>query len=56
MPEQQPLRPGETAPLAGYYRVHNALGSPIEQVVAVREGELLPPLPTGFTWVLMDKW
>jgi hypothetical protein len=56
MPDQQPLRPGETAPLAGYYRVHNALGSPIEQVVAMREGELLPPLPTGFTWVLMDNW
>jgi hypothetical protein len=56
MPDPQHLRPGEAAPLAGYYRAHNALGSPIEQVVAVREGELLPPLPQDFTWVLIERW
>ena len=55
-PDPQPLRPGDTAPLAGYYRAHNALGSPIEQVVAIRQGEQLPPLPPGFTWVRIEKW
>jgi hypothetical protein len=56
MPDPQPLHPGETAPLAGYYQAHDAFGSPIEQVVAMREGEKLPPLPFGFTWFLMEKW
>ena len=56
MPDPQHLDPGKPAPVVGYYRAQNALGSPIEQVVAMREGELLPPLPTGFIWVLMDKW
>jgi hypothetical protein len=56
MPDQQPLHPGETAPLAGYYRAHDAFGSPIGQVVAMREGEKLPPLPFGFTWFRMEKW
>jgi hypothetical protein len=51
-----PLRPGETAPAAGYYRAHDAAGSPIEQVVAMREGEQLPPLPAGFTWAKMMAW
>jgi len=58
-PDPPHLRPGETAPLAGYYRAHNVLGSPVEQVVAMREGEKLPPLPPlspGFTWVRMEKW
>ena len=56
MPDPQPLSPGQPAPVAGYYRAHNAVGRPIEQVVPMREGELLPLLPKGFTWVLMDKW
>ena len=56
MPDPQPLRPGDTVPLAGYYRAHNVFGSPIEQVVAMREGEKLPPLPVGFTWVRIEAW
>ncbi len=56
MPDPQHLDPGQPAPVAGYYRAHSASGTPIEQVVPMREGELLPPLPTGFTWVLMEKW
>jgi hypothetical protein len=56
MPNLQPLRPGDAAPLAGYYRAHNVVGSPIEQVVAMRKGEKLPPLPAGFTWVWIEAW
>jgi hypothetical protein len=56
MPDPQHLEPGQAAPVAGYYRAHNSLGAPIQQVVPMREGELLPPLRKGFTWVLMDKW
>ena len=56
MPDLQHLDPGQPAPAAGYCRAHNVLGAPIEQVVSMREGELLPPLPKGFTWVLMDQW
>jgi hypothetical protein len=56
MPDPQPLDPGQPAPVAGYYRAHNVLRAPIEQVVPMREGEPLPPLPEGFTWVLMEKW
>jgi len=56
MPDPQPVSPGQPAPVAGYYRAQNAFGAPIEQVVPMREGEPLPPLPKGFTWVLMDKW
>jgi hypothetical protein len=56
MPDLQQIDPGQPAPVAGYYRAHNVLGVPGEQVVPMREGEPLPPLPKGFTWVLMDKW
>jgi hypothetical protein len=56
MPDPQHLRRGEPAPLAGYYRAHDATGSPTEQVVAMRQSEQLPPLPQGFTWVLIERW
>ena len=56
MPDPQHLDPGKPAPAAGYYRAHDVLGTPIAQVVPMRDGEPLPPLPEGFTWVLMDKW
>jgi hypothetical protein len=56
MPDPQHLDPGQLAPFAGYYRAHDAHRSPIAQVVPMREGEALPPLPKGFTWVLMEKW
>ena len=56
MPDPQHLRHGELAPLAGYYRAHDAAGEPIEQVVAMRQSEQLPPLPQGFTWVLIERW
>jgi len=56
MPDPQHLDPGQPAPVAGYYRAHDASGTRIERVVSMREGELLPPLRKGFTWVLMDKW
>jgi len=56
MPDPQHLDPGQPAPVAGHYRAHDARRSAIAQVVRMREGELLPPLPTGFTWVLMEKW
>jgi hypothetical protein len=56
MPDPQHLRPGEPAPGAGYYQAHNVLASPIEQVVAMQQGDHLPPLPTGFTWVLIEVW
>jgi hypothetical protein len=56
MPDPEPLRPEETVSLTGYYQAHDELGSPIEQVVAVREGEKLPPLPVGFTWVRIEAW
>jgi hypothetical protein len=56
MPDPQHLDPGQLTPFAGYYRAHDVFGSPIEQVVPMREGEALPPLPKGFTWVLMEKW
>ena len=57
MPDGQPLNPGQPAPVAGYYRAHDAHGSPIAQVVPMREGEPLPSLPKGCTWVLlMEKW
>jgi hypothetical protein len=32
------------------------LGPPIEHVVAMQEGERLPPLPLGFLWLLMQQW
>jgi hypothetical protein len=56
MPDPQHLDPGQPAPVAGYYRAHDAFGAPTEQVVPIRESEPLPPLPKGFTWVLMEKW
>jgi hypothetical protein len=56
MPDPQHLDPGQLALFAGYYRAHNALGTPTEQVVPMREGEPLPPLPKGFTWALMENW
>jgi hypothetical protein len=56
MPDPQYLDPGQPAPHAGHYRAHDAHRSPIAQVVRMREGEPLPPLPKSFTWVLMDKW
>ena len=56
MPGPQHLDPGQPTPVAGYYRAHNVLGAPVEEVVPMREGEPLPPLPKGFTWVLMEKW
>jgi hypothetical protein len=56
MPGLQPLRPGDIAPVAGYYRAHDAAGSPIAQTVAMRQGEKLPPLPVGFTWALVETW
>jgi hypothetical protein len=56
MPNLQHLRPGDAAPLAGYYRAHDAAGSPIEQVVAMRQDEKLPPQPLGFTWALVETW
>jgi hypothetical protein len=56
MPDPQHLRPGDAAPVAGYYRAHDAAGSPIAQVAAMREAEQLPPLPPGFTWFRMEKW
>jgi hypothetical protein len=49
VPRLQYLDPRQPAPVAGYYRAHDAHRSPIEQVAAMREGELLPPLPAGFT-------
>jgi hypothetical protein len=55
MPDSHSLSPGQPAPVAGYYCARNMFGAPIEQVVPMREGEPLPPLPKGFTWVLMDK-
>jgi len=56
MADPQHLEPGQPTPVAGYYRAHNMFRSPVEQVVPRREGEPLPLLPKGFTWVLMDKW
>ena len=56
MPDPQPFRPGDTVLLAGYYRAHDVSGWPIDQVVAMRQGEKLPPLPEGFTWVRMETW
>jgi hypothetical protein len=56
MPDPKHLDPGQPAPFAGHYQAHDARRSPIAQVVRMRLGELLPPLPRGFTWVLMDKW
>ena len=55
MPDPQHLDPVQPAPVAGYYRAHDAFGAPTEQVVPMRESEPLPPLPKGFTWVLMEK-
>ncbi len=49
MPDPQHLDPEQPAPVAGYYRAHDTFGAPIEQVVPMREGEPLPPLPRGFT-------
>jgi hypothetical protein len=56
MPDPRHLDPGQPSPVAGYYRAHNVFRSPGEQIVPMREDEPLPPLPKGFTWVLMDKW
>jgi hypothetical protein len=56
MPDLQPLRPGDPAPLAGYYRAHDTLGSAIPQMVVMGQGEKLPPLPRGFTWVRIEAW
>jgi hypothetical protein len=56
MPDPEHLDAGQPAPVAGYYRAHDVHRSPIAQVVRMREGELLPPLPKGLTWVLMHEW
>jgi hypothetical protein len=56
MQDPQHLDPGQPAPVTGYYRAQDAHRSPIAQVVPMREGEPLPPLTKGFTWVLMKKW
>jgi len=56
MPDPQHLDPGHPVPAAGYYLAHDMFGESIAQVVPMREGEPLPPLPKGFTWVLMEKW
>jgi hypothetical protein len=56
LPDPQHLDPGLPAPVAGFYRAHDASGTRIEQVVSMREGELLSPLRKGYTWALMDKW
>lgn len=56
MPSLRHLDPEQPAPVPGYYRAHDVLGAPIEQVVPMREGVALPSLPKGFTWVLIDKW
>ena len=55
-PDQQHLDPGQPAPVTGYYLAHDMFGESVAQVAPVRKGEPLPPLPKGFTWVLMDKW
>jgi hypothetical protein len=55
MQNKQYLDPGKPAPVAGFYRAHNVLGVPVDEPVPIREGEPLPPLPPGFTWVLMNK-
>jgi hypothetical protein len=47
MPDPQHLDPGQPAPVAGYYRVHDASGTGIERVVSMREGELLLAYVSG---------
>jgi hypothetical protein len=56
MSDSQYLKPGDPAPLAGYYQAHDAHRSPVAQIVAMRKGDQLPPLPPGFMWVRMEKW
>ena len=51
-----PSTPEKPPRSRGTDRAHDAFGSPIGQVVAMREGEKLPPLPFGFTWFRMEKW
>jgi hypothetical protein len=56
LPDPPNLDPGLPAPVAGYYRAHDASGHPSNTSCECGRGEVLPPLPTGFTGVLMDKW
>jgi hypothetical protein len=42
--------PGDLAPVAGVYRLHNVFGSATDQVVTVTDGDQLPAAPLGHTW------
>lgn len=46
---------GTLAPASGAYVQLNVFGRATGHRVAVRKGELLPPLPRGFTWRPADR-
>jgi hypothetical protein len=39
--------------MGGSYRLLNVFGAPVETVVAVASGDVLPPEPRGHTWELI---
>jgi hypothetical protein len=55
MVERQELQPGSRAPSTGHYEELNVFGSRTGKVEHVREGELLPSAPRGFSWRLMEQ-
>ena len=42
--------PGARAPSAGTYEERNVLGAPTGVRVTLRQDEMLPAAPRGFTW------
>lgn len=51
--KSQEHSPGLPAPQDATYEQLNVLGSPTGVRVTVTRGELLPPAPRGFTWVIL---
>jgi hypothetical protein len=43
-------QPGTRAPMTGHYEEMNIFGSGTGRIEHVREGELLPRAPRGFSW------
>jgi hypothetical protein len=49
---RQEVAGGTAAPRTGTYEIANLFGRQTGHRVMLREGEQLPPLPRGFTWVV----
>ncbi|HUB12073.1 MAG TPA: hypothetical protein VMB34_08955 [Acetobacteraceae bacterium] len=47
---------GAAAPASAAYESVNLFGRRTGHRITVRQGEILPVLPRGFNWVIVERW